>query len=639
MGAITDVTGKDCPAMTVAYQPLPPNVGSDSRSATCHMPGKDTMSKPLGVRGSLTALLTLTALASAFSVVVAVGPAYAATPAAVVGMPFGGQWAYNTNVNPTYTDQNSSHPSVHASPGGGDWATDLYAPVNTDVKLKVTGVGGALGFAWISTSNGTCGQRTQLKVTIGGTDVGWLYFEHLNNAVKSGAITNGMTLGKVADWGSCNAGHHVHIEFKNLSGNHSCYVDNGHPGVTLNEGDNLGVLGSVNGGTRQQCSSIPSDNSPPPAADSDSDGTPDSQDRCPRYSGPANNRGCPLAGHSVTGNFNGDAYTDIVSFFDEGNDSVSAWLFSGTGTGISHEQMLWSTGQGQWNWSNSTFVAGDFNGDGKDDVIGFYDYGNDNLGVWLFPGTGSGIGHGQFLWSTGPGQWNMRNSQFYVGNFNGDGYVDVLSLYDYGTDEMGTWLFPGNAVGLGTPQGQWRTGQGQWNMKNAKVVVGNFNGDTNLDLLAFYNYGGDNLGTWLFPGNGNGVSREQFLSATGNGQWNWNNSTFLAGHFSGADPYDDVIAFYDYGSDNLGTWLFPGTATGLGTRQFKWSTGNGQWNMTNTKLVVGNVTTDTNSDVVAFYNYGSANLGAWIFAGSGDGVSHNVLNWTTGNGMWDWPNM
>src|SRR2546430_17281243 len=101
---------------------------------------------------------------------------------------------------------------------------------------------------------------------------------------------------------------------------------------------------------------------------------------------------------------------------------------------------------------------------------------------------------------------------------------------------MGPWLFPGNAVGLGTPQGQWRTGQGQWNMKNAKVVVGNFNGDTNLDLLAFYNYGGDKLGTRLFPRNRNGATRDQFPSTPGNGERDWKKTHFPAAQSHGAHP-------------------------------------------------------------------------------------------------------
>jgi len=68
------------------------------------------------------------------SLFIAIGPATllaghasASTPQAVVGMPFSGKWAYNALVSPPYTDANSSHPCCHHTPGGGDWATDVYA--------------------------------------------------------------------------------------------------------------------------------------------------------------------------------------------------------------------------------------------------------------------------------------------------------------------------------------------------------------------------------------------------------------------------------------------------------------------------------------------------------------------------------
>ena len=105
-------------------------------------------------------------------------------------MPFAGKWAYNVNVNPPYTDANSSHPSVHAR-YYGDWATDVYASEGTPVRLSVSS-NGTLSFGWISRPNGTCGQRTVIEVFVNNVSVGSVYYEHLANAVKSGPITNGM---------------------------------------------------------------------------------------------------------------------------------------------------------------------------------------------------------------------------------------------------------------------------------------------------------------------------------------------------------------------------------------------------------------------------------------------------------------
>ncbi|HEV7454392.1 MAG TPA: hypothetical protein VGO07_03975, partial [Candidatus Saccharimonadales bacterium] len=193
----------------------------------------------------------------------------AATNQAVIGMPFAGKWAWNASVMqpyPPYVDSCpsgasncagfSSHPSVHHTPGAGDWATDVYAAEGTAVKLDVTyQTGTTLTFSWKSVTS--CGQSTAVNVIVDGTTVGWIYFAHINSAVTTGAITNGMTLGTVHDWGAnCNPGVHVHTEFKNTT-NHSCYADNGAPGVTLAYGDNLAVLGSNNTAAQDACTSIP----------------------------------------------------------------------------------------------------------------------------------------------------------------------------------------------------------------------------------------------------------------------------------------------------------------------------------------------------------------------------------------------
>jgi hypothetical protein len=180
-------------------------------------------------------------------------PSMASAAQVVAGMPFTGKWAYNVNVNPPYTDSNSSHPSVHTN-YYGDWATDIYAADGTAVKLHVSSSDGTLSFYWIARTDGTCGHRAVIGVRVNGTDVGSIYYEHLANAVTSGTITNGMTIGNVHDWGGCNPGPHVHVELKNTS-NFACYTDWGHPGASLLEGDSLGQLGSSNTGSRQACTS------------------------------------------------------------------------------------------------------------------------------------------------------------------------------------------------------------------------------------------------------------------------------------------------------------------------------------------------------------------------------------------------
>jgi hypothetical protein len=173
-----------------------------------------------------------------------------------VGMPFSGKWAYNVNVNPPYDDSNSSHPSVHWTNATtqylwGDWASDLYASEGTPVSLHVTSNDGTVSFNKVPYSDGSCGHRLVISVFVNNTEIGQIYFDHLNNVTNS-TITNDKVVGYVHDWGGCNPGPHVHFELKNIS-NYSCYTDWGHPGASIGEGESLGLLGASNTSIRQSC--------------------------------------------------------------------------------------------------------------------------------------------------------------------------------------------------------------------------------------------------------------------------------------------------------------------------------------------------------------------------------------------------
>jgi hypothetical protein len=208
------------------------------------------------VRSFLTAFFVGVTVAAG-TAVVGISPAQAAGETAVIGMPMNGKWAYNVNVNPPWTDINSSHPSVHSSPGT-QWATDLYASAGTDVRFYAKS-SGALSYSWASSTT-SCGQSTMINVHVNGVNVGRVYFAHLTNAVKSGPITNGMVVGKmavikIADR-ICNPGPHFHIGFSNTT-NQSCFVSYGNPGTSVSATVPIGVLGSSNTRAKQECSSLP----------------------------------------------------------------------------------------------------------------------------------------------------------------------------------------------------------------------------------------------------------------------------------------------------------------------------------------------------------------------------------------------
>lgn len=175
------------------------------------------------------------------------------TESVTLGMPFAGEWAYNINVSPPYTDQNSSHPSVHPLYGGSDWSIDIYpGSSSTPVKLKASDATGAMTFSAVTTDSPSCGKIVKVTFSVNGQAVGWVAYTHLTvtGSGPSGAVSLGDTLGTPA---SCSPASHVHLDVKNLQSGYACWTDHGNPGASLSEGDSLGVLGADNTGTKQAC--------------------------------------------------------------------------------------------------------------------------------------------------------------------------------------------------------------------------------------------------------------------------------------------------------------------------------------------------------------------------------------------------
>jgi hypothetical protein len=412
---------------------------------------------------------------------------------ATIGMPFTGKWAYNADVKPPYTDSNSSHPSVHQN-YYGDWATDIYAAEGVPVKLHVSSSDGVLSFYWISRTSGLCGQRTVIGVKVNGVDVGSVYYEHLNSAVTSGVITNGMTVGTVHSWGVCNPGPHVHIELKNSSG-YACYLDKGNPGVTVQDEDLIGVLGSPNNGSKQPCATIPGSGTisgvgTRMVGDVNGDGKADAvvmyRDSGTAFVALSNGSSAfgPVqtwaAQHTVgadkyfLGDVNGDGRADLVAFWND----VGRWRVNlSSGSGFWSEQE-WAYGQGAN--TNNQFVA-DVNGDGKADAVTFDTVNGD----WYASlSTGTGFGPNQQLWAHGHG---AGSSDQFLADFDGDmaHKADVAFYYS----SVGAWY-----VGISSGSGFWTPNQWSANhgLSSDKRVVGDVNGDGKADTGYFFT----SLGHW-----------------------------------------------------------------------------------------------------------------------------------------------
>ncbi|MEV6638448.1 AbfB domain-containing protein, partial [Actinoplanes sp. NPDC051470] len=332
-----------------------------------------------------------------------------------------------------------------------------------------------------------------------------------------------------------------------------------------------------------------------------------------------------------------DPCSDVASFYDYSNADTGLWLFNGVGGGTVSTKLAWRPGAGQWDANRAKPVAGDFNGDGKLDIGAFYDNGGNTTALWLFDNV-RGPAAPRKVWETGVGHWALSSSTPLAGDFDGDGKDDIAVFYNYGGGHTRLFLFDRVSTPGSEPYNHvtWDSGAGQWDPNRAKPVAGDFNGDGKLDIGAFYDNGGNTTALWLFD-NVRGPAAPRKVWETGVGHWALSSSTPLAGDFDG-DGKDDIAVFYNYGGGHTRLFLFDRVST-PGSEPYNhvtWDSGAGQWDPNRAKPVAGDFNGDGRTDLAAFYSYPDDQTRLWAFDAVSSTNAAPRAAWDSGPGNWAW---
>ncbi|TJY67430.1 lysozyme M1 [Arthrobacter sp. CAU 1506] len=239
------------------------------------------------------------------------------------------------------------------------------------------------------------------------------------------------------------------------------------------------------------------------------------------------------------GDLNGDGNPDLLARKSSG----SLWFAAGNGKGGYGARV--KIGKSGWNKFNLLIGVGDYNGDGRDDVLARGQKGS----LWLYPGTGR-AGAGQQVFAKkvriGKSGWNKFSHLLGAGDVNRDGKQDLVAVQSNGS----AYLYAGTGTGGTGKKSRIESG---WQSYNAMAATGDFTGDGAGDLVARKRDGS----LWLLSGYktysaSNGwFAAERKIASKG---WDKFNRILGVGNFN-QDGKPDLVVTKSDGSG----WFFAGT--------------------------------------------------------------------------------
>ncbi|GAA3370577.1 hypothetical protein GCM10020367_17750 [Streptomyces sannanensis] len=178
--------------------------------------------------------------------------------------------------------------------------------------------------------------------------------------------------------------------------------------------------------------------------------------------------------------------------------------------------------QSNWNASATTLEAGDFNGDGRDDLAALYGYGGTTTKTWVFATAPTGaFGTPKTWWTSTTLDW--KRAQVHAGDFNGDRLDDIAIWYDYADGSDKVFITPSTGSGtFGTAGVALTSPVGGWDVSQSRLVVGDYNGDGRSDLGAMYNYADGSVKTWTMTTKSDGTFNAAVAGwATNTSAWSY----------------------------------------------------------------------------------------------------------------------